>query len=155
MKETSNAPLFTYGSLMVGKHNHEQYLAGKIFGKVLSGRIKGELYDLPYKGYPAVLEGDDWVYGEVFELKSFHETITAMDEMEHFYDKDSTKNEYERYFTKIYVWNEEKQDYCDERVAYCYHYVVENDPRFAKESVYLPHGDWHEVSAKEEHQLSF
>ena len=75
MKEVVPRPLFTYGSLMENLFNYDLYLAGKVTGPPKKARIKGELYHLDFKGYPALLPGDNWVYGEIFELKESKEIL--------------------------------------------------------------------------------
>lgn len=143
MQEEQPRPLFTYGSLMEGLFNYQLYLAGKVMGKPRRARIKGELYHLTEKGYPALLVGDDWVYGEVFELCDFHPTLKELDTLENYYGSNHPENEYERKVVTVWLYNEQTQLFDEKIEVYCYPYRIDNDASFAQYSLYLPEGDWH------------
>lgn len=142
MKEAVPRPLFTYGSLMENLFNYDLYLAGKVTGSPKKARIKGELYHLDSKGYPALLPGDDWVYGEIFELKEFSKEILPLDKMENYYGKGANNNEYERQLVEVEVFNEATEKYDLKETVYCYLYVPDHDKTFATQSTYLPNGNW-------------
>ena len=93
-------PLFTYGSLMENFFNYELYLKDRIKEKPQKARMKGELYHLDIKGYPALLPGSQWVYGEVFELVDFEQDIQVLDQLEGF--NQGVPNEYNRKKTTVY-----------------------------------------------------
>ncbi|WP_313469669.1 gamma-glutamylcyclotransferase family protein [Carnobacterium sp.] len=89
-------PVFVYGSLKTGEFNYKRYLDGKVLTvEPKRARIKGKLYDMPYKGYPA-LEVDElspvWVYGEVVELLDYETTLSQLDGLEGYYGVDHPAN---------------------------------------------------------------
>ena len=87
--------IFVYGSLRTGFYNYDKYLKGKVNDAKL-GKVKGKLYHMPHKGYPALLEGEDIVIGEVMTIENFEEVMIPMDEMENYYGVNDSRNEYNR-----------------------------------------------------------
>jgi len=61
--------LFVYGSLRKGSFNYKKILEGHIFDRAM-GRTIGNLFHLENKGYPALVQGDSEVAGEIITLKS-------------------------------------------------------------------------------------
>jgi gamma-glutamylcyclotransferase (GGCT)/AIG2-like uncharacterized protein YtfP len=49
--------MFFYGTLKRGGRNHERYCGGAL--RVEGGTVRGELYDLPLFGYPALVVPQD------------------------------------------------------------------------------------------------
>ena len=139
-------PLFTYGSLMENFFNYELYLKDRIKEKPQKARMKGELYHLDIKGYPALLPGSQWVYGEVFELVDFEQDIQVLDQLEGF--NQGVPNEYHREKTTVYGWNETTQSYDRPLTAYVYRYAVEHDPTFEQHRILLATGDWRHYMEK-------
>lgn len=134
MKKNTN--IFVYGSLRQGFFNYDIYLKGK----VLSSRpaiLRGmNLYHMPYKGYPAIVPGDDILIGEVLEVDDYNNTISAIDDMEGFLSENNPKNEYHKQLHEVEFENGEKE-YC-----YLYFYNKDIDNKFNKEAIYIPDGDW-------------
>lgn len=129
--------LFVYGSLREGFYNFEKYLEGKVVSitpAILAGK---KLYHMPYKGYPAVLEGRDIVFGEIIEVEDYENTVKAIDEMENFISDENPANEYHKTLLKVQHLKEDKQELC-----YVYFYNKENDEKFDSEAIYIPNGDW-------------
>ncbi len=141
MTQNERLPLFTYGSLMQDLFNYEKHLRDKTLGAAQKARVKGSLFHLTEKGYPALLEGSDWVYGEIFELKNFAVDIDELDELEGF-GQANQSDEYHREKKIIQVFNETTQAYDQTVTAYVYCYAVENDVDFTSHSQYLADGDW-------------
>lgn len=56
------APLlmFFYGTLKRGERNHERYCDGAL--RIERAAVRGELYDLPVFGYPALVVPEDSIY---------------------------------------------------------------------------------------------
>jgi gamma-glutamylcyclotransferase (GGCT)/AIG2-like uncharacterized protein YtfP len=52
--------MFFYGTLKRGERNHERYCGGAL--RVEGGAVRGELYDLPLFGYPALVVPDDSIH---------------------------------------------------------------------------------------------
>ena len=89
--------LFVYGTLRKGRYNYDIYL--KDNSKFLQNAyIKGTLYSLKGKVYPAIVEGDSMVLGEIFEVDQ--ETFNRMDAMEG-YVPGRFDNEYDKIETDI------------------------------------------------------
>lgn len=129
--------LFVYGSLRDGFYNYDKYLKGKVISNtptILGGK---KLYHMPYKGYPAILEGLDVVFGEIIEVEDYDNTVNAIDEMENFISEENPNNEYHKTLLKVQHLNEDKQELC-----YVYFYNKDNDEKFDTEAVYIPNGDW-------------
>lgn len=129
-------PIFVYGSLREGFFNYDKYLKGKVLRKT-EGKTKGKLYHMPYKNYPALLDGDNDVYGEIMILDDYENTIKALDELEGYNGPNNTLNEYEKKIVDI-------KETCSGEIRKCYIYAynVDNDFRFQKESVYIKNGNW-------------
>ena len=53
---------FVYGSLMEGFWNYEKVLKNKVIEKK-AVFVHGTLYHLKHKGYPALLKGQNKIYG--------------------------------------------------------------------------------------------
>lgn len=151
MQNDQKLPLFAYGSLMNNLFNYDRYLHHATIGEPVKARVRGSLFHLKEKGYPALLPGEGWVYGEVFILKDSDDVLTRLDKLES-YNQDHQPNEYKREVLIVELWNQETQAYDQEAPAYVYRYAVENDSNFLEESFPLPSGDWrtfYETGAKE------
>lgn len=134
---TEEKKVFVYGSLREGFFNYDKYLKNKVSPASL-GEVKGKLFHLPHKGYPALLDGEDTVIGEIMELKDFHETIIPLDEMEGYLSfEDTSNNEYTRITMEVKNINTNTVETC-----YVYKYVESNDNKFNHHAVHIPHGDW-------------
>lgn len=137
LKPTEEKKIFVYGSLREGFYNYEKYLSGKVNTPCL-GKIPGKLYHLSHKGYPALLDGNDEVVGEIMEMKDFYKDIIPMDEMEGYISfEDTSLNEYTR--TSMLVKNLETNE---DEVCYVYKYEQYTDEDFKVHAEYIPHGDW-------------
>lgn len=139
IKPTEEKKIFVYGSLREGFFNYEKYLKGKVSSSKLA-IVKGKLYHLSHKGYPALLDGNDKVIGEIMEIKDFLKDIVPIDEMEGYISfEDTSLNEYTR--TLMTVKNLET---LKDEVVYVYKYEALNDKYFNDKAIYLPKGDWKE-----------
>ena len=59
--------VFVYGTLKPGGRFHRRYCA-EFLTAALPALVKGELYDFPQFGYPALTPGDDWVQGYLLKF---------------------------------------------------------------------------------------
>lgn len=145
MQEEVFRPVFVYGSLKIGEFNYKRYLDGKVLTvEPKRARIKGKLYDMPYKGYPALQVealSSDWVYGEVVELLDYETTLSQLDGLEGYYGADHPANEYERSIKTVEVWQERTQEFIAQK-AFVYLYRVENDARFTEQAQAVKDGIW-------------
>ncbi|WP_192988118.1 gamma-glutamylcyclotransferase family protein [Carnobacterium mobile] len=145
MQEEVFRPVFVYGSLKTGEFNYKRYLDGKVLTvEPKRARIKGKLYDMPYKGYPALQVealSSDWVYGEVVELLDYETTLSQLDGLEGYYGAEHPANEYERSIKTVEVWQERTQEFIAQK-AFVYLYRVENDARFTEQAQAVKDGIW-------------
>ncbi|MCW6082640.1 gamma-glutamylcyclotransferase [Clostridium botulinum] len=131
--------LFVYGSLRDGFFNSDKYIKDQIISRKL-GKIKGTLYHMPNKGYPAVLKGNGEVIGEIIELKNWNENLKALDSMENYILAGNKNNEYNRELVEVEIIENEDKD--KKLKAFAYLYNMNDEDVFNKYSVYIPHGDW-------------
>jgi len=94
--------LFVYGTLMSGMSNHH-YLKGRV-ADLQQARARGLLYHLPY-GYPAMVEGDGVVTGELVTLIDPAEILADLDELEDYHGPGNPGNEYERVNRPVELMN--------------------------------------------------
>ncbi len=141
----SSINLFVYGSLREGFFNYNKYLDGKVI-KIQEARLENmKLYHMPYKGYPAIIPGNDVIVGEimVLDVKHYEDTMCAMDKMEGFISENNPENEYHKVILEVENLNTKQKENC-----YVYFYNKDRDSFFESSAVYLPNGDW------KEHMLS-
>lgn len=96
--------LFVYGSLRKGYHNHH-YLDGKAT-YLGSYYIKGNLYEIKEKNYPALVKDDNvYTVGELYDVLV---DFKQMDEMENYNPNNIEKSEYIRTIEDVYDENLQK-----------------------------------------------
>ncbi|WP_320128585.1 gamma-glutamylcyclotransferase family protein [uncultured Sphaerochaeta sp.] len=127
--------LFVYGSLLEGFFNYEKTLVGQVISCV-PAKVRGKLFHQCKKGYPALIPGEDWVFGELLELSHIEKTLPLIDEVEEYFGKDK-ENEYDRILTNVFAltdntWIE----------AHLYWYGLQDLGTKQNPVVYLPTGDW-------------
>lgn len=126
--------IFVYGSLMKNFFNYDLYLRGHVLD-IEPAYVKGTLYDMPYKGYPAILEGDQKVWGEVITVKDIDAIMPAVDRMEGYMGNDD--DEYKRVPHIVTC--------CDGSTitldVYQYN-LSDSDPHFKNEAILIENGDW-------------
>ena len=127
--------IFVYGSLRTGFFNYNKYLLGKVSNAQV-GKVKGKLYHMLHKGYPALLEGDDVVVGEIMNLNDFEEVMIPMDKMENYYGVNDNRNEYNRIIMDVELSDGTKES------CYVYYYAMNDKDIFEKNSIYIENGDW-------------
>ena len=91
---------------------------------------------MPNKGYPALLEGDDVVIGEIMTLNDFEEVMIPMDKMENYYGVNDNRNEYNRIIMDVELSDGTKES------CYVYYYAMNDKDIFEKNSIYIENGDW-------------
>lgn len=97
--------IFVYGTLKQNFCNHDMV---KPFLKSIAGaKLKGLIYDLP-AGYPAAIDGDGQVIGEVFELADTELALAVLDRLEDYYGPNCRKNLYKRVIRDVSLINGEK-----------------------------------------------
>lgn len=91
--------MFVYGTLRVGMYNYEKYY--KEHGCFLGNAyVKGRLHAIKGKVYPALVEGERMILGEIHEVPD--EVQNAVDLMEGFFGEGNIENEYDKIVSNIY-----------------------------------------------------
>ena len=91
--------MFVYGTLRVGMYNYEKYY--KEYDSFRQNAyVKGLLYTLKGKVYPALTEGTQMVLGEIHEVPD--EVQDEVDLMEGFFGEGVIENEYDKTVSDIY-----------------------------------------------------
>ena len=95
--------IFVYGRLREGMYNYKRFLEGNstFLGY---GYVKGALYALMDVPYPALLEGNDTIIGEIYEVDE--DVAAAIDELEG-YIPDDQMNHYHKVTLNITLENQE------------------------------------------------
>lgn len=100
--------LFVYGTLLDESNPYGAYLHenAKFYA---SGKIKGKLYDIGnYPGAIADTEGDNYVYGSIYEIKEVVSVLKELDDYEGFGDDFAQPNEFIRVLTTVEANGEKK-----------------------------------------------
>lgn len=129
--------LFVYGSLLEGFYNYDKYLEGHVISITPAVLHNMKLYHLPYKGYPAILEADGDIYGEIVEVSDYDTTVKAIDDMENFISEENPANEYHKRLLEVEHLDNEKKELC-----YVYFYNKDIDKAFDTEAIHIPDGNW-------------
>ena len=129
--------LWVYGSLLSGFFNPVTVLEGRVVS-LHPARVKGRLFHQLHKGYPALLSGSDWVYGELLQIRDFSSVLPLVDELEG-YAAGRADNEYDRRMSQVFY----QQDGAWLAVgAYVYWYARRDLGTKENPALYLPGGDW-------------
>lgn len=116
-------------------HNYNKYLKDKVIS-IKTGYIHGKLYHLYSHDCPAVIDGDDKVYGEIIEFFDDIEqnTLNKLDNLEkYFFGIDDVI--YERENVNVYYSNNSS-----EKLSF---YKLTNLNILRKEEIkYIDSGDW-------------
>lgn len=129
--------VFVYGSLMEGFFNSEKALVGKV-KKRIKAKTKGKLYHLANKGYPAMIDGEDIIYGELLVIDDLDALFPALNKIEKYFGENDPNNEYHRVVIEV-----ETED-GDKELAYVYKYNDDNVENQKDEKIYIPNGSWRE-----------
>lgn len=126
--------VFVYGSLRSGMFNYGKLLKGKVKG-LEKGTIRGELFHIENKGYPAVICGDENIAGELMSFENFVGTLEELDELENF--KESNENsEYLREVVEVSLEDGAKE------IAYFYKYNTNSIMNKNDKLLKVNSGDW-------------
>lgn len=127
--------VFVYGSLMENFFNYDKYLVGKVL-KRQPAKVRGKLYHLVNKGYPAMIKGNDVVYGELIEVADWENNVKDLDDLENYYGEGNPNNEYNRVLIEVEVLEDNSKE-----VAFTYMYNCKEEQEL-KNELYLPNGNW-------------
>ena len=126
--------VFVYGTLKPKEKYYSLYCQGKTISEFYCW-TKGKLFSLPL-GYPAMIPGDDRVYGYLLSFASEKELIN-LDYLEGYIEPNSSLNEYHRLKIKVHNPNNST---IDEAWAY---FMKENKVQELN-GIYIPSGWWSE-----------
>lgn len=90
--------IFVYGTLRQGQVNQHYLDEHGTF--VSQGFIRGELFQIIDHHYPAVLHGEQWVVGELYEFDP--QGLENMDALEGYISQDNENNLYNRIEVEAY-----------------------------------------------------
>ncbi|BES63569.1 gamma-glutamylcyclotransferase [Gottschalkiaceae bacterium SANA] len=138
--EMMERPFFVYGSLMKGFWNEEKYLKGKVIRRE-AGETNGKLYHIENKGFPALIEGSETVFGEVIWVKNFPEVVRELDEMESFSKSEEDRSQYLRVIQPVLLDNREIE-------AYIYRYNPKAELNRDDQLMPIPSGTWRKFMKK-------
>ena len=116
--------VFVYGTLRKHEKNHSLLKEANLIKE--QAWVEGALYDTG-KGYPALKEGNETIYGEVYKINST--LLSTLDELEDFLEG----REDNRYIRKL------KQVNTDTGVLEAFVYYSEIEDMFQEK---IPSGDW-------------
>lgn len=122
--------IFVYGSLRLGFWNFDKVLRHRV-SHVQKAVIKGTLYQLP-AGYPALLQGNSIIHGEVFTL-SKATTLKSIDLLEG-YIEEGSNNLYVRQKSPVFLEDGTQID--------CWVYRYTDETYVLQKGQLIPHGDW-------------
>ncbi|MBI9094817.1 MAG: gamma-glutamylcyclotransferase [Sphaerochaeta sp.] len=129
--------LWVYGSLLSGFFNYKRVLAGKVL-TCTPAKVRGILFHQIDKGYPAIVEGDDWIYGELLELEGFFHVLPKIDMLENYFGL-GNDNEYDRIPSQVFVY---VQGEWMAQQAYVYWYAQNDLGKSENPAVRVLGGDW-------------
>ncbi|MDO5084964.1 MAG: gamma-glutamylcyclotransferase family protein [Erysipelotrichaceae bacterium] len=110
--------LFVYGTLRKGASAYDYYLKDYVVHR-FKGYVKGCLYQVKGASYPALLKGDRYIVGDVFEVNEDFDFYN-LDQYEGYYGKDDPDNLYDRKEVELYNQQHERIG-----IGYCYFYRIE------------------------------
>lgn len=91
--------IFVYGTLLKDCRNYRKYLENHV-GHIQSAYVRGTLYSIKNKDYPALLEGNDFIAGEIMEIDD--SLCDVLDRLEGFRGDGDLMNEYNKKTVWIY-----------------------------------------------------
>lgn len=91
--------MLVYGTLRVGMYNYDKYYKEHDSFR-RNAYVKGRLYTIRGKDYPALTEGDRMILGEIHEVPD--QVQDEVDLMEGFFGEGNIENEYDKIVSEIY-----------------------------------------------------
>lgn len=144
--EPDELRVFVYGTLMPGGRYHREY-CGNYLTNAIPAAVRGQLYDFPQMGYPAMTAGHDWVKGYLLEFcqsaATCEDILRRLDALEGYVsDAVTPDGDYQRRQAQIFT-----PEYETLQMAWVYQMSAEQVCK--QGGVYLPGGDWRSrLSAK-------
>ncbi len=137
--EPDELRVFVYGTLMPGDRYHREYCSDHLTNAIPAA-VRGQLYDFPRLGYPAMTAGHDWVKGYLLEfcqsVATCKDILRRLDALEGYVsDAVTTDGDYQRLQVPIFT-----PEYEPLQMAWVYQMSAEQVRQ--QGGVYLPGGDW-------------
>ena len=95
--------IFVYGTLREGQYNYDKYLKGCVIEKE-EAYVKGSLHTIQGVVYPALVDGEDMILGEILTLND-QVCMQDVDDMEGYHGDGCIDNEYDKVDCMIYDKN--------------------------------------------------
>ena len=135
--------IFVYGTLKPGGQYHQQLCRGYLT-EARPALAKGQLYDFPQLGYPAMVAGGDWVKGYILRFEQSAaictDILSRLDALEGYLcSRSEAENDYQRIEIQPFALNYEPLP-----LAWAYQMTAAQRLRYG--GVYLPQGEWLEPS---------
>lgn len=127
--------LFVYGSLRKGSFNYKKILEGHVLNRTM-GKTIGNLFHLENKGYPALIQGDTEIIGEIITLQS-KTLIEKIDVVENYDSVDYENCEYLRQPIRVMNLKTETIEIID-----AYVYNMNNKENHKDLLRVVPSGNW-------------
>lgn len=127
--------MFVYGTLMEGYRNYHKYLDGKVLSAKRAYTL-GKLYHLDKEDCPAIVKGDQKVFGQILECvdDENYTVLKAVDSMEkHF--QGNEKIMYERVTQEVFYEDGTKE-------SLGIYFFVNQDYFNENHTIFIEHGDW-------------
>lgn len=127
--------IFVYGTLMKGYHNYNKYLDGHV-NSIKRAYVYGKMYHLPGEECPAIVDGNERVYGQVLEGEDDDDgkVLKSVDLLEKYFGNKSTVM-YERKIKEVFY-----EDGTSEMLDI---YIFVNEDYFKNhEYIYIEDGNW-------------
>ena len=126
--------IFVYGSLRKGFFNFNKYI-NKAANKIELGQVRGKLYAIKNKDYPALLEENGVVTGEIITVVNCD--LVAIDKMENYFGENNSLNEYNKIKKEVKNLETGEIELLD---VYIYNTT---NPNFSyADLIFVPSGDW-------------
>ena len=131
--------VFVYGTLKPGGRYHVRY-CGMYLTEAIPAIAKGQLYNFPHLGYPAMTAGDDWVKGHLLRFVQSAEIcadiLRGLDRLEGYSpERNDFENEYLR--REVQIFDVEQQ-----LLQTAWGYVMTDAGVRSRGGIYIPGGDW-------------
>ena len=139
-------PIFVYGTLLNGFHNHESFILPQ--AKIQSAYLSGvDLYHFDGRGYPGIIAGKSKVLGEVVMVDpiDWSHQIRILDELEEYYGVKDSRNYYDRRVVQVNLVEKDINCAHENQVR---HKSIEAWAYFALhnladiQATHVTHGDW-------------
>lgn len=132
--------VFVYGTLKPGGRYHRRYCADFLTA-AMPAQVKGELYDFPQLGYPALTPGDDWVQGYLLKFCQTAAVLTdilrRLDALEGYVADKVTDSDDDYQRCQLQIFDPDQHPL---QTAWVYH--MSRAQVRQQGGVYLPDGDW-------------